>query len=325
MRILNIEPGYYPDELRRLLSSAGQVDYAECANQAAFRALVGRAPYDALIITLGVSIDAELLDAAPAVRWIVSPATGVEHIDLGAAEARGIAVLTLRGESAFLEGVLSTAEHTWALLLSLVRNIPSAVGDVRSGRWRRHDFLCSELSGKTLGVIGHGRLGRAVARYGVAFGMRVWVYDQVPFDAAAAGPGIEPKELDDLLRDADVVSLHLPLNSETQGFLSSRRIATMKRGALVVNTARGEVIDEDALLSALEQGHLGGASLDVLSGESLFDRSVPGTNRLVAYAATHDNLIITPHIGGYAKEAIEKTRAFMVRRFLEAVAETVTR
>lgn len=271
--------------------------------------------YDVLFVRLGLRVDSQVIQAAPNLIAIATPTTGLDHIDLEAAQRRNIAVLSLKGERAFLETVTSTAEHTFALLLALVRHIPQAVRAVERYEWRRDVFRGIELSGKTFGIIGYGRLGSMVARYALAFGMRVLTYD--PY-AAYIPESIERcATLQALLCQSDIISLHVDLRPETTALIDERAFAQMKKGAILVNTARGAVIDEKALLKALENGHLAAAALDVLADEAAVQPG--GSHPLIEYARTHDNLLITPHIGGASQEAIEKADLFLVektRRFL---------
>lgn len=317
MRVLNVEPLRYGGPLRDLLGTAGEVDYAEVADEAALLEALAGAPYEALFTRLGLAVGAPALAACPTLRWVVTPTTGVDHLDLHALEAAGVRVVSLRGETGFLRAVRSTAEHTWALLLALVRRLPAAHGDVLAGGWRREPFLASELQGKRLGLVGVGRLGGMVAAYGAAFRMRVCGFERDPAALAAAEAPVEAVSLEELLRTSDVVSLHLPLNGETVGFLGARRLGAMKPGALLVNTARGELVEEAALLEALESGRLGGAALDVLCGDGIWAGRVPDPHPLVDYARRRENLILTPHVGGYGRDSIAATRRFVTQKFLE--------
>ncbi|MCK6546323.1 hydroxyacid dehydrogenase [Myxococcota bacterium] len=323
MRILHVEPLRYEPDLRRVIEAVGSVDWVDCADQPALLAAVALAPYEAIFARLGLAIDVEVFDHAPALRWIVTPTTGLDHIDIAEADRRGIRVISLRGETELLEHVHSTAEHTWALLLGLVRRLPHAHTDVVEGRWRREPFLADELHGKTLGIVGAGRLGRKVARYGLAFGMEVLATDTDPDALAKAPEGTQAVGVEELLARSHVVSLHLPLNGMTAGWLTKERIAHMRAGAFLVNTARGELVDEHALLDALERGHVAGAAVDVLTGDARWDEEqLPREHPLVVYARKHSNLVLTPHVGGYGRDSIHTTRRFVAERFVELVRRT---
>jgi len=315
LRALNVEPSLYYESLRGLIAEVAQVDYVEVDDHAALVSKLRSAPYEALFVRIGAAVNREVLDAAPKLRFVITPTTGLDHIDVALAESRGIRVLSLRGETAFLENVHSTAEHTWALLLGLIRRLPAAHSDVLAGRWRRQPFVGSELHGKTLGVIGCGRLGRKIVGFGAAFGMDVLAFDE---DAAAiARTTARAVGIDELLAASSIVSLHLSLTPETHRFVSRERIARMRPGTIFINTARGEIVDEAALLDALKSGHLAGAALDVVDGDASWTEAHPlEAHPLVAYARANPNLLLTPHIGGYARESIDRTRRFVAERFI---------
>jgi D-3-phosphoglycerate dehydrogenase / 2-oxoglutarate reductase len=316
LRILHLEPECYPPRSLDALRAAGELELLEDSDRAALLRRLEGGEYHALFVRLGTAIDEEVLARQPSLRWVVTPTTGLNHIDLAAAERRGVRVVSLAGEQEFLASIRSTAEHTWALLLALVRRIPGLAAQVEQGGWERAGRMAAELDGATLGIVGYGRLGRLVAGYAAAFGMRVLAHDRDPA-VVRAFPAVEWRALDELLAGADVVSLHLTGSPENSGFLGAERIARMKTGALLVNTARGEVIDEAALLQALRSGQLGGAALDVLAGDSSWEGRTPTDHPLIAHARTHENLLITPHTGGYGRSSIHRTREFVTRRFLE--------
>lgn len=266
-----------------------------------------------LWVRLRNQIDAEVMDAGMRLRAIATATTGLNHIDEDEARRRGIKIISLRGEREFLENVYATAEHTVSLALSLIRRLPTACQHVANGGWNRDLFLGRELSGMTAGIIGYGRLGRMVARYLRAFGTRICVTDpDVDLQSLEHGEQLCP--LSDLLMASDLVTLHVGLSDATRGFFGEREMALMKVGSWFINTARGELIDEHALLSALQSGKMAGAALDVLAGERA---SGMKDNLLVKYAQTHDNVLITPHIGGCTVESREKTEMFLASRVEE--------
>jgi D-3-phosphoglycerate dehydrogenase len=265
---------------------------------------------DVLWIRLRHRIDAEVLAAAPRLKIIVTPTTGLNHIDLNEAHQRGIKVLSLQGETEFLNDIRATAEHTVGLMLSLLRRVPSAVVDVKKGGWDRDRFKGRELFGKTIGIVGYGRLGRIVAKYLRAFDAMILVADP-HIDQRTLGSDIFATPLDDLLQESHIVSLHVNLSEATRSFFGKEQFLKMKPGAWFINTARGELIDEMALLEALRSQHLAGAALDVLCGEL---QNVMENHPLVSYARKHENLLITPHIGGCTVESMEKTEVFMARK-----------
>ena len=322
MMILHVEPDVYDEETRNLLEAVGNVDYVYCNTQAEFNTAVSKAPYNALFLRLGLHADSRILDLLPNLQWIVTPTTGLDHIDLRIAKRRMINVVSLTGEVEFLNTVWSTAEHTWALLLALMRKIPSNFREVKKGNWKGEptkDFMIEELHGKTLGIVGYGRLGRMVAGYGFAFGMKILITDHDVTKLNNNSTDYENVGLERLLSESDVVSIHLPLNKHTYKIIDVNRINLMKNGAILVNTARGGLIDEQGLLAGLEKGKLSGAGLDVLADEHTWDKRVPEDHPLILYAKKHDNLILSPHVGGYGRQSIYSTRRFITKKFLAKI------
>jgi len=212
-----------------------------------------------------------------------------------------------------LKEIRATAELTIGLMLALMRNIPSAARDVLDGHWDRDRYQGRELYGQDVGLVGFGRLGRIVAGYLLAFGSRVRVYDPAVPDPNM--PGVESVALEDLLKTSRLVSLHASYSRENEQFFNADCFEHMPCGAWFVNTARGELVDESALLAALESGHLAGAAVDVLAAESAL--SLP-THPLVQFACSSDRLIVTPHIGGCTLESMERAEYFVVRK-LESI------
>jgi D-3-phosphoglycerate dehydrogenase / 2-oxoglutarate reductase len=308
MRILIAEPEEFSAEALRTLSRFARV---ECRRlkQSEMRAALAR--YDAIWLRLHLQVQRTDLPPKPRCRFVVTATTGVDHIDVKAAHRAGIEVISLRGHSAFLKTISATAELTIGLILGLLRQIPAASESVRRGEWKRDLFKGRELQGKTAGIVGYGRLGRKVARYLKAFGMPVLVYD--PHVRGIA----QERSLEQLLRKSDLVSVHVSLTPETERMFTARRFAQMKRGSWFVNTSRGAVVDERALLAALKSGRLAGAALDVLCGEPRIDRKHP----LVRYAAANSNLLLTPHIGGAACEAMAKCENYLAQVVLRRAAK----
>ncbi|HEX9922741.1 MAG TPA: NAD(P)-dependent oxidoreductase, partial [Anaerolineae bacterium] len=256
---------------------------------------------------------------ADRLRVVVTATTGLDHIDLEAARKRDIEVISLYGETEFLRTIPATAEHTWALLLALVRQIPWAFDDVGQGNWDRDRFRGRDLRGKQLGILGLGRLGQQVARYGLVFGMQVAAYDPFLSEWPAGVQRFETLEA--FLGWSEILSIHLPLNQTTQGFLDKARLQLLPQGAWVVNTARGAVWDELAVVELLEAGHLAGAALDVLAKEQPAERRERGP--LLAYAREHNNLLITPHIGGATIESMAMTEVFVARKLAKFLNNAV--
>ncbi len=307
VKILNLEPDGFPAEAKDILRALGALEEARLSRAELLQRIAG---YDVVLPGLAHRIDAEVIAAADRLKVIASNTTGLDHIDLAAAEARGIAVLSLRDETAFLETVSASAEHSWALLLALARRLIPASRAALRGEWQRAPFIGNELAGRRLGIVGLGRNGAKVARYGAAFGMEIHAFDPRP--AGAPGATTLHRSLDSLLAVADVLTLHVPLTPATQRLIGDAELERLPQGALLVNTSRGEVLDEEALLRALESGHLAGAALDVLAGAT--GEGVGIEHPLLAYARQRDNLIVTPHIAGSTKESRAKTAIFIAEK-----------
>ena len=254
--------------------------------------------FDGFFTPLKVQSNREVLDRAEKLRVIVTPTTDTDHIDLLHAEKRGITVYSLKGEPELLENITDTAEHAWALLLSVVRKLPWAFAGVQQGAWQKKDnLLGNQLSGKTLGIVGYGRLGKMVAQYGRAFRMRVLVCGRGKLETPE---GVEQVDFDSLLRNSDVVSIHIHLTEENRHLFNSDTFAKMKPTAILINTSRGAIIDEAAMLKALSSGRLAGAGIDVIEGEWRTDLQA---HPLIEYARSNQNLVISPHIGGATVES----------------------
>ncbi len=262
------------------------------------------AGYDAIVVRSATRVDAGLLAAGTGLKVVARAGIGVDNVDVATATERGILVV-----NAPTANLISATEHTFGLLLALARNIPAANASVRDGKWERKRFQGLELQGKTLGVVGLGRIGQAVAARARAFEMKVLAYDPYLDAAVARRLDIEMLPLEELLGRADVVTLHLPLSEGTRNLIDGERLATMKRGALLVNCARGGVVDDTALLAALEEGRLAGAALDVFAQEPPAELAL----------AAHPRVVSTPHIGAQTREAQERVATQTARMLLAAL------
>jgi len=272
-------------------------------NPAKFKEALPQA--QALLVRSETKVTAEMLAQAPQLRVIGRAGIGVDNIDVEEATRRGIAVFNAPGGN-----TVSAAEHTIGLLLALVRKIPWADASMRRGEWDRQRFLGTELRGKTVGIVGLGRIGAHVATLARAFGMSVLAYDPYVTEARARELQVELLPLDQLLPRADVVSLHLPLTKETRSLIDRRRIGQMKAGAVLLNCARGGLVDEEALLEALEQGRLAGAAIDVFEAEPL-----PADSPL----RRTDRVILTPHLAASTAEAQEQVSLEICRIVRDAL------
>lgn len=258
---------------------------------------------------LQVRFSAERIAQAQRLKLFVTASTGSDHIDASSLSQRAIPLLTLKGQTQVLRNITSTAEHSWLLLLACARQLRAAMQGVLAGAWERNRYPGIMLKGKTLGVVGCGRIGQWMAHYGTAFGMRCVGYD--PY-ISPWPEHIERTDLRTVLSQSDFITVHVPFNEETRCLLGPEEFALIQPTAVLINTSRGGVIDEGALVSALREGRLASAGLDVLSGEPEI-----ATHPLVAYAKDHDNLVITPHIGGFSPDALRPVLAFSCQRIVD--------
>ena len=244
--------------------------------------------YDAMIVRGRTKVTSEVIKAAPKLKVIGRAGVGVDNIDLAAAQSNQITVV-----NSPMATTIAVAEHTMALMLSLIRLIPKADTAMKSGQWIKKQLKGTELNGKTLGIIGMGRIGSMVGELASAFGMGILGYDPfLPGDEIQIR-GAQSVDLKSLYNRSDIISLHLPLSPDTRNMIDGQAIGHMKRGVILICAARGGIIAETALLAALESGQVAGAALDVFGYEP------PGLTALVA----HPNVVATPHIGAQTKEA----------------------
>lgn len=244
--------------------------------------------YDALVVRGRTKVTPAVFDAGKKLKVVGRAGIGVDNIDLNAAKAHGVTVV-----NSPLATTVTVAELAFALMLSLVREVARADASMKAGKWLKKEFEGVELYGKTLGVVGYGRIGAAVAKRAAAFDMRILAYDRLKCDDDIRAQGGCPILLDDLYAQSDFISLHMPLTSETKNLINAEAFAKMKDGVYIVNAARGGIVDEEALLDALNSGKVAGAALDVFATEP------PGPTALV----NHPKVICTPHIGAQTEEA----------------------
>ncbi|HEY9080153.1 D-isomer specific 2-hydroxyacid dehydrogenase family protein [Magnetovibrio sp.] len=259
-----------------------------------------------LFAPLGFLVDQTKIDLCPNLRAIVSNTTGIPHIDATSAAQRDIAVCALHDEQAFLDTITPTAEHTIALMLAAWRRIPACHDAAAHGQWDRRNWGAPRMfSRMRLGLVGYGRLGRKVSEIATAMGMKVAYFD--PYQSGSV------ENIHVLARQSDILSLHAPANDETRNLVSREVLRELPHGAMVVNTARGELLDTEALLDMLEDGSIYAAGLDTIDGE--YDPDFGKTfadSRIAQYARTHTNLVLTPHIGGSTSDAWLETERFVI-------------
>ena len=263
----------------------------------------------ALVVRLGFHLDSAFLAGFPSLKYIVSPTTGLNHIDVHYCRRADIEVLSLQGELEFLDSISSTAEMTFALILSLVRRVKPAASSVARGKWNRDLFKGRQLQSMTLGIIGFGRVGRQLASYANAFGMGVLITDRIDDEPIEDGVSLET-----VLRQSDIVCLTANFTEANREMIGEEEFSQMKDGSFFVNTARGELVNEVALLDNIKKSKFAGVGLDVLSNEHSLTQ-----NRILQYyrqVGLMENLIITPHISGCTADAMEETENFMADKLV---------
>jgi D-3-phosphoglycerate dehydrogenase len=249
-------------------------------------------PYDALVVRSQTRVTADVVEAGENLKVIARAGIGLDNVDVDAATRRGVIVV-----NAPQSNIVSAAEHTFALMLAQARNIPQANAALKAGRWERSRWEGVELQGKTLGVVGMGRVGALVVHRAAGFGMRVIAFDPyVPRDRAKEMRVELMPTLEALLVQSDFVTIHLPRTPDTEGLIGGRELALFKEGARLINTARGGIVDEQALAKAIEEGRLGGAALDVFAEEPTTDSPLYG----------FEQVVVTPHLGASTTEAQDK-------------------
>ncbi|MBV8636850.1 MAG: phosphoglycerate dehydrogenase [Candidatus Eremiobacteraeota bacterium] len=273
--------------------------------------VVGKAPHElhdalrdarGLIVRSETRVDAALLESAPRLEVVARAGVGVDAIDVDAATAAGIVVVNTPAAN-----TLAATEQTFALMLAAMRNVPQAHASVHAGTWDRKPFIGYELYGKTLGIVGLGRIGSNIASRAAAFGMNVIAFDPYIPASRANALGVELLEFDDVLGRADIVTLHVPLTPQTRGMMDGRALALMHEDGVLVNCARGAVVDGAALLDALERGHLRAVAIDV------FPEEPPPADSPSRKLMMHERVVATPHLGGSTYEALERIALELAR------------
>jgi len=309
MKILITEARDFSQTAINKLESAG---YQVVARQYDYKELEKNIhDFDGIIIRLGIKLDQTILSSASQLKFIATPTTGIDHVDLPAAKERRIKIISLQGEAKFLKTITPTAELSMSLMLNLMRHILPASRAVLAGEWKRDEWIGRSMRGKTVGIIGMGRLGRITAQLAKALGSRIVYFDPYVKRTKYA----RAETLGELAGTCDIVSIHVPLNGETAGMIGAEYFGQVKRGQLMVNTSRGAVVREDDLINALKAGVIGGAGLDVITGEISGKIS---DSPIVQYAKEHHNVIITPHIGGATWDEMRRVEEFIADKIVKA-------
>ncbi|MFZ4696199.1 MAG: NAD(P)-dependent oxidoreductase [Verrucomicrobiia bacterium] len=311
-RILIFNDGYSRADIADLEGDVLEFVCVPHGNRTQLLEMIGEV--DAYVPTLRIRMDAEVIAAAHKLKLVATATTGTDHLALDLLERRGIPVFSIKQDRELLDNITTTAELAFGLLLTCARHLPECFEASRQGYWGRDKFSGTQLNGKTLGIVGVGRLGTMMSQYGRAFRMRVIGHD--PYQPRIP-EGVEMVELDRFLGESDFVTLHVHLTEQTRNLLGATQLSRMKRGACLINTSRGGLIDEAALVREMESGRIAAAGLDVIDGEWLEDKY---HHPLIAYSRKNRRLYITPHVAGTSPDAIRMTVRFTlqkVRRFFE--------
>src|SRR6266851_4731930 len=285
------------------LESDFEVRYTDGADRS--QLLPALADANAVIVRSATKIDAEALARAPRLRVVARAGVGLDHVDVDAATRAGVMVV-----NAPTSNIVSAAEHAIALLLAVARNVPQAMASLKAGEWKRSRYTGVELQDKIVGILGLGRIGVLVAQRLAAFGMRAVAYDPYVPAARASQLGVRLASLDEVLAEADFITVHLPRSAETIGIIGDRELRLVKPGVRIVNAARGGLIDEHALALALKEGRVAGVGIDVYASEPCTDSPLFG----------FDNAVVTPHLGASTHEAQEKAGTQVARSVKLALA-----
>ena len=311
MKILICESLDYSQKAIESYSMIGNVVVADLDRNTLIQTIKD---FNIIVVRLRIVIDKDVFVAAPNLQYIVSPTTGTDHIDVLEAENRGVEVISLKGETEFLSSIHSTAEHTWALLFSLVRNVTSASKDVLKGNWNRDAFKGHNFFNKKIAILGLGRVGKQVAKIATAFEMNVGYYD--PYVTLNTFQKFE--SLEEILEWGDIVSIHIPLNNSTINLLNKSNLKFLNQDSYVINTSRSGIWDESEILELLECGKISGVATDVISNETNINQMHP----MIKFAEQNKgNLLITPHIAGATYESMQLTEQFLAKK-LRRIVET---
>ena len=296
INIFNNEPSEYSGNAISILETIGNYYDIHTAE-----------PVHAIITRLQEVIDSKFLDKFPELKFILTATTGLDHVDLKECQNRQIEIISLKGEYEFLESIAATAEHTMTLMLSLLRNIPTAIAHVKKAHWNRMEHKGHELKGKTLCIVGMGRLGTQVARMATAFQMNLKCFDDKKNKNYPCS-----SNLMEALHGSDIISIHLPYDKSTSGLIGKTQILEMNPESYIINTSRGQILNEQDVVNCLVSGHLAGVAVDVLEQEYNIQSSplwnyVQNTNSR--------NVLITPHVGGCTYESMEATEIFIANKF----------
>jgi D-3-phosphoglycerate dehydrogenase len=308
MKILITESNGYSKEAISIYENIGEVILGHSNLEIIEKNLPS---IDILVIKLNFNFGLELLKKAKNLKFIVTSTTGTNHIILP--KNSKIKIVSLQDETEFLKNITPTAELTWALILALLRKLTSSIENVKNGEWSRDKFIGEEIKGKKIGILGLGRIGQMVGKIAKAFEMEVLFFD-TEGKVLKENDAFKNVSLDRLFLESDILTIHIPSSKDNIGFVNKNLLSKMKVNSYLINTSRGDVLDEEFLLEMLAKKKISGAALDVLSDEILGGENWTKTNKLINSDFLGKNLLITPHIGGACKESMKKTENFVANK-----------
>ncbi len=318
MEILITEPVDFSEKAFKQLNEFGKITTGPFDRKELLRKISNT---DVLVVRLNHHIDKEVLDYTKNLKYIITPTTGLNHIDVEYALTKKINIISLKGETGFLSSIPSTAEHTWALLMALVRKIPVAFEDVKNGNWNRDKFKGHNLNALTLGIFGYGRVGKQIATIAKAFKMKVLIYDKNEVDSNKMDSNevASVNSARELFSESDILSIHLDYSMENENIVNKELLKYLPKGSYLINTSRGELLNEEDVVFYLENGSLAGVAVDVLNNET--EEELRNSSPLLEYARKVNNVIITPHIAGATFESMLLTEEFVVEKFIKILDE----
>lgn len=300
---------------RQLQSLTDQYFFSNCENWSDY--LGNCLHVNALFLKIGAPVDLSILSKFPNLKYILTPTTGVDHISKSLQLSHTVKIVSLRGEYKLLESITSTAEHAWSLLLQCARDQYQYTAYIKKGSWARDGLEITQLRGKVLGIIGYGRLGKIIARYGQAFGMKIFISDIKDLYMSNAGHDILQVPHDILYSQSDFIVISAsydPVNTSKNLFIGKSELLQIKDTASIINISRGQLLDTDSALRRLLDGKLKALALDVINDDANWDPNL--RYEYLKYLSSIKNLYLSPHIGGYAIDAILDTRNFLLTNFL---------
>jgi len=312
--VLITEPKAFCKELIDKIPDNWNIKFKEFDSSADLVNYCATRNFKIIFCRIGLYYDESLFNVCKSLEILATPTTGLDHIHISAAEKKGIKIISIRQKYEVLNKITSTAEHAWTLLLSLNRNLIKLTEQVNNGFWDRGNLDLFQLSGKKLGIIGYGRLGKMIARYGQVFGMSVYINDlnEDKYDNRA----FIPVSLDEIFKKVDHLILAASYKPNDKIICTKERLFSMKKESTFINISRGELVDEDALVESYKEKIITKIGLDVLCGDSNWPRTIDCKSELVKLSKKSRNIIITPHIGGYAHEAVITARAYLIEQVI---------